>query len=213
MYTGLSFFQRLETQMLLPILRFNPQQAAQEFCQVLFDQGFEIIEITLTTPNALTLITHARAAGICIGAGTVLNLKDAEQALDAGAQFLVSPGLSPDLVRFTQEAKLPYFPGVYSASEVMTAVNLGISTLKLFPASPLGPEYLKHLSGPFPQVQWLPTGGIDFAEIPAYLKAGALAVGQGTRLVSQAALDSANWNVIEAELQTIQAQLQLWRQL
>lgn len=215
MSTSLSnshFIKRLHKQILLPILRFRPDQPAQEFCKCLFEQGFEIIEITLTTPKALELIQAAHEAGICIGAGTVLNGKDARRALDAGAEFLVSPGLSTELVELTQAAGVPYFPGVLSPTEVMTALNLGIDTLKFFPAGSFGPEYLKHLGGPFPQIKWLPTGGIAFAEIPAYLKAGALAIGQGTRLISAAALDSANWSQIETELTAIQSQLANWRQ-
>lgn len=207
-----SFIDRLQAQILLPILRFSPDQAAQAFCKCLFEQGFEIIEITLTTPNAFDLIRAARQANICIGAGTVLNSESAKRALDAGAEFLVSPGLSLDLIQLTQAAGIPYFPGVLSPTEVMTALNQNLDTLKLFPASSVGPAYLKHLNGPFPQVKWLPTGGIAFAEIPAYLEAGALAVGQGTRLVSIAALDAKDWKQIEAELSLIQTQLASWRQ-
>lgn len=203
-----AFLAALEQQRILPILRLEQASRCLKLAQTLFECGFKVLEITLDTPEAPRLIRQLNTMGAITGAGTLKHLEDADRALAAGAQFLVSPGLSLDIARRAQRAQTPYFPGVWTPTEVLLALSHGIQTLKLFPASVGGPEHLKHLRGPFPEVQWLPTGGIGLNEVPAYLQAGALAVGQGTRLVSAAALQAENWAQIAAELQDIQSYLQ-----
>jgi 2-dehydro-3-deoxyphosphogluconate aldolase/(4S)-4-hydroxy-2-oxoglutarate aldolase len=204
------FETALHRQFVLPILRLDDPQTCLHLARCLVKAGFEILEITLTTPEALKLIANLAQEGICIGAGTVLSKIEAERALASGAQFLVSPGLSLEIAQVANKAQLPYFPGVYTPSEVMTALNHGLTRLKLFPASTGGLDYLKHLQGPFPQVQWLPTGGLHFADLKAWQRAGVLAVGQGTRLISPAALARQDWASIEQELRSLQAEIQSW---
>lgn len=202
----------LQQQCLLPILRLDNPHICQRLAESLYQQGFKVLEITLTTPRALEIIQQLALAGAQVGAGTVLNVQEAEQALDHGAQFLISPGFSPEISQLAQAHQVAYFPGVFSATEVMLALDQGLTTLKLFPASSLGTGYLKHLKGPFPQVHWLPTGGIELADVPQWLAAGALAVGQGTRLVSAEHLKAGNWQAIDQELQQVQQQIQSWQQ-
>ena len=204
------FELRLKQQFVLPILRLEDPQTCLHLSRSLVQAGFEILEITLTTPNALSLITTLANEGICIGAGTVLNKIEAEKALASGAQFLVSPGLSLEIADLAEKAQLPYFPGVYTPSEIMTALNHGLTRLKLFPASSGGLDYLKHLQGPFPEVQWLPTGGLHFAELQAWKRDGVLAVGQGTRLISPEALARQDWESIQQELRSLRAEIQTW---
>lgn len=205
------FFTALHQQFLLPVLRMHDTQRCLNFCYILHQHGFEILEITLTTPDALTLIETLSKAGHTVGAGTVLTLQQAYQAVTAGAQFLVSPGLSLEIARFAQSAQIPYLPGVYTASEVLQALELGCTRLKFFPARPVGPEYLKHLAAPFPEVKWLPTGGILLDEIPAWLDLPLLAIGQGSQFVSATALQQQDWSHISAELVQIRQRLRHWQ--
>lgn len=204
------FETALHHQFVLPILRLDNPQTCLQLARCLVQTGFELLEITLTTPDALNLIASLAQEGICIGAGTVIHPREAEQALASGAQFLVSPGLSLEIAEQAQQAQVPYFPGVYTPTEVMLALNHGLTRLKLFPASTGGLDYLKHLQGPFPQVQWLPTGGLHFGELQAWKQAGVFAVGQGTRLVSSQALARQDWAAIQAELRAIRAEIQSW---
>lgn len=206
----LSFESALHAQFVLPILRLEDPNICLKLARCLVKAGFNILEITLTTPDALKLIGHLAQEGVCVGAGTVLNKIEAERALASGAQFLVSPGLGLEIAQMAQKFQLPYFPGVYTPSEVMTALSHGLTQLKLFPASSGGLDYLKHLQGPFPQVQWLPTGGLHFADLQAWQRAGVLAVGQGTRMVSPEALARQDWEAIEQELHALHAEVQTW---
>ena len=206
-----SLFSALKQQFLLPILRMSDPQLCLEFCRILSQEGLGILEITLTTPDALSLLHTLSTEGILIGAGTVLTRPQAEAALDAGAVFLVSPGLNPEIAALAHERSVAYLPGVYTASEVMQALALGLTRLKFFPAKPAGPEYLKHLSGPFPEVQWLPTGGLELSEIPLWLKLPLAGIGQGSRLVSAQALHRRDWERVRQELKAIQTQRNHWQ--
>lgn len=203
-----AFYEVLRTQFLLPILRLDDADACFKLAECLSQTGFPLLEITLTTPDALALIRRLNIAGVTCGAGTVLTAAQATAAIDAGSRFLVSPGLSAKIADIAAAAAVPYIGGVQTATEVMQALELGLSCLKLFPASSGGIEHLKALKGPFPQVSWLPTGGIEFAELPAWRAAGALAVGQGTRLVSASALARGDWDAIRAELTQIKQHLE-----
>ena len=207
----LDLIKALEQQVILPIIRLAEKQRCLTLCELIHQSGFECIEITLTSPHALELISRLAEQGVTVGAGTVLTLADAKAAVQAGAQYLISPGLNAEIVGFALKNSLPYIPGVFTPSEVMQALALGLTHLKLFPAEPLGTAHLKHFSGPFPQVKWFPTGGITFERIPDYLAAGAFAVGQGTRLVSAQALADEDWGTIQGELASIHAQTQLWK--
>lgn len=198
--------------MLLPIIRLEDPDLCRRFGQVLYAAGFDILEITLTTPRALHIIEEYVAAGICTGAGTVITAHDAHQAIAHGAQFLISPGLSLKVAAIASEAKVPYIPGVYTPTEITRALSHGLTHLKFFPAMPGGPEYLGHLQGPFPQVKWIPTGGIAFEAIPDYLHRGVLAVGQGTRLVNRHDLMSGNWPAVKQQLKQALAQVKSWKQ-
>lgn len=204
-------FSRLAHQCILPILRFDASVDGFRFCEALLAHDFKIIEITLSSDRGLELIQQLTQGGHCVGAGTIHTPAQAEQALSHGAQFLVSPGLNLDIVRLAQAAQVVYFPGVFTPTEALAAYNAGLRSLKLFPASAVGAGYLKHFEGPFPGLQWLPTGGIAFGDVEAYLAAGALVVGQGNRLVSAAHLQAGNWDAIAEELCHLQGLIQQWQ--
>lgn len=195
--------QGLQQQILLPILRMQSADLCLDLAGSLIKNGFALFEITLDTPEACRLIQTLSSQGARVGAGTVLTAADAQRALAHGAHFLVSPGLSLDVAKVASEAGVPYVPGVLTPTEITQALNLGLHLLKLFPAVPGGPTYLKQLSGPFKQVSWLVTGGIELADIPAWRQAGAFAVGQGSRLVSAQDLAAGDWQAIGNALQEI----------
>lgn len=184
----------IEQQKLLPILRHTDQQVLLDIGRALQAGGCQVLEITLMSEHAYAAIAQLRSEGLRLGAGTVLNREQAMKAHDAGAEFLVSPGICEDLLG---NPPLPYLPGVATPSEVMRAYEAGFHTLKLFPANTLGGiAYLKALSGPFPNLRWLVTGGIEPQELHDYLQAGAMAVGLGGHLFPAHEVGAGNWKAI-----------------
>lgn len=149
--------------------------------------GARSLEVTWTVPDAAAALSRLRAesAADCVGMGTVTSPRHAEAALDAGADFLATPGFEAATVGSAVDAGAAILPGVMTPGEVMQALALGVTTLKLFPGT-LGPDYLRALTGPFPQVRWVPSGGVTLANVQEWMQAGAYAVGVGgavTRLV------------------------------
>ncbi|MFJ2190510.1 bifunctional 4-hydroxy-2-oxoglutarate aldolase/2-dehydro-3-deoxy-phosphogluconate aldolase [Kitasatospora sp. NPDC087861] len=172
----------------LAIVRGTNRDAALRTVLVLAEEGITAAEVSLTTPDALWVIEQARrelGPHATLGAGTVLTGEDAARAADAGASFLVTPGLGDYLRRTTSE--LPLLIGALTPSEVIAAKEHGALAVKLFPASLGDPGYLKALRDPFPGVPFIPVGGVDAALALTYLAAGAVAVGVGSPLVGDAA--------------------------
>lgn len=153
--------------------------------------GVEVIEFTLNTPDALPLITAAREKlgdRVLVGAGTVLNAAGTVQALQAGAQFIVMPGLDRGAVEAAQEGGVPVIPGGFTPTEVMTAWNWGADLVKLFPASVGGPGYFKSILSPLSDIRLVATGGVSAENAGAFVKAGAVVVGVGGSLVDRNAI-------------------------
>lgn len=134
-----------------------------------------------------------------IGAGTVLDTKALEQALSAGASFIVTPTANPDVIRECVRRNIPIFPGAFTPTEIVTAWELGASMIKIFPAETHGPKYIKALKGPFPNIQMMPTGGVDLKTLPEFVKAGADGFGVGSPLFDRARVEAADWNWVEAQ--------------
>lgn len=156
-----------------------------ETCDALVGAGVGAVEITLDSPGALATIEQlaGRFEGRAhVGAGTVLDAEAVRKAVQAGASFIVAPGLDEATVRAAQQSDTPVLPGVFTATEALTARRLGCRAVKLFPAGPVGPGYVKALRGPIADVAIVPTGGIGLADVRAYLDAGAYAVGLGSAL-------------------------------
>jgi 2-dehydro-3-deoxyphosphogluconate aldolase/(4S)-4-hydroxy-2-oxoglutarate aldolase len=154
------------------------------------------IEVTFTVPNAEKIIaklSQELGESVYLGAGTVTTIEQAQLAIDAGAEFLVSPGFDPEVVAYAMAQGQPFFPGVMTPSEILAARKLGVQVYKIFPAGRMGAGYLKDLRGPFPWIEMLPTGGIDVSNAADYIKAGACALGVGGKLVDKAAIKAGNW--------------------
>lgn len=172
----------------LAILRASRADHLQAAANTLLDAGFGIMEFPLTTPGALaTIETVSRQLGTSalIGAGTVLTGEQARSAIDAGAQFLVTPAVCLDVLQVATAAGLPVISGCFSPTDVLTAQQAGTAAVKLFPAVTLGPEYARQLLGPFPDLEFVPTGGVDLAAAKPWLDCGAIALGLGAPLVGE----------------------------
>jgi 2-dehydro-3-deoxyphosphogluconate aldolase / (4S)-4-hydroxy-2-oxoglutarate aldolase len=152
--------------------------------------GLTCVEITLRTPAALeSLRILTQRTDLCVGAGTVVRAHQVDEVLAAGAQFIVSPGISAEVVLASQEADVPVFPGVATATEIQMSLDLGVRDLKFFPAETLGGvRALAALSAPFPEVRFLPTGGIGPATLPDYLQHPAVLAVGGSWIATRASL-------------------------
>ena len=177
--------KRVEDLGLLAVVRGESRAAALEVVGALIEGGVLGIEITFTTPEAPKVIRdldEEYSDRILLGAGTVTTHEQVEQSAEAGAVFLVSPGSDPDLLPAMLGTGLLVLPGTLTPSEIMLARSLGASAVKLFPGSSGGPSYLKTLLGPFPNVPFVPTGGVSLENIVDWFAAGAFAVGAGGAL-------------------------------
>jgi 2-dehydro-3-deoxyphosphogluconate aldolase/(4S)-4-hydroxy-2-oxoglutarate aldolase len=185
---------------LLAIVRGSDPDAALNTVLTLAEEGVELIEVSLTGRDALTVVRRARQAlgpERALGAGTVLTADDARAARDAGADFAVTPALGEG-VSAARESGMPVLAGVMTPTEIVTARTLGATALKIFPAAQAGgPAYLKALRGPFPRELFVPVGGVDESAARAHLAAGATAVGVGSPLVGDAA-DGGSLNDLRA---------------
>jgi 2-dehydro-3-deoxyphosphogluconate aldolase/(4S)-4-hydroxy-2-oxoglutarate aldolase len=180
--------QRLRDARLVAIIRLDDPGAAEAAAHALVEGGIEILELSLSAPGALGALRRVADAGLplLLGAGTVLDVADAEAAVDAGAQWLVSPGLDVDTVAWSREHDLLHLPGALTPTEVTEALHAGAGPIKLFPAAVFGPSYITHLRGPFPGLELVPTGGVSADNMTAYLDAGAPAVAFASSLVNAA---------------------------
>jgi 2-dehydro-3-deoxyphosphogluconate aldolase / (4S)-4-hydroxy-2-oxoglutarate aldolase len=187
---AIDLYELLEQQRLLAIVRGKDAAAALATVLALAEEGVGLIEVSMTTPDAMGVLSRARqslGADFPLGAGTVVTDVDARQAHEAGASFAVTPASGVG-VTAAQHLGLPVVAGALTPSEVAAVVADGATAVKLFPAHVLGgPSYLRMLREPFPEVPFVPVGGVDATTAVEYLAAGALAVGAGSQLVGDAA--------------------------
>jgi 2-dehydro-3-deoxyphosphogluconate aldolase/(4S)-4-hydroxy-2-oxoglutarate aldolase len=185
----MEFVRLLQSHRVLGIVRGTSGAGVIRAAIALAEEGIGVLEISLTTPGATDAISRVRrelGATAWIGAGTVMTAGDVQRVIDAGANFIVTPGLTP-AVSSAKSRHLPVVGGCFTPSEIVAAVELGVEAVKLFPISLGGVGYLRALRDPFPSVPFVPVGGIDAFAARAYLEAGAVAVGVGSPLVGDAA--------------------------
>ncbi|HCZ05811.1 MAG: 2-dehydro-3-deoxyphosphogluconate aldolase / (4S)-4-hydroxy-2-oxoglutarate aldolase [Thermotogota bacterium] len=175
----------MKKEKIVAVLRGKSYEEAVEKVEALYRGGIKIIEITFTVPEADKVIESLsnKWEDVLIGAGTVLDVGMCRKAIGSGARFVVSPHVDEEISRECEEEGVPYFPGVMTPTEVVKALKMGRKMLKLFPGSALGPSYVKALKGPFPDVEFMPTGGVSLENVCEWLKAGCFAVGVGSQLV------------------------------
>ena len=179
--------ERIREERLIVVLRrIEPQSALLELVDELADAGASIFEVTFDAPSAaddLIAVRDRMAGGGLVGAGTVLTVESLTAAIAAGADFGVSPLHNFALVEAAVEAGLPFVPGAFTPTEMRSAWSAGATFVKLFPASAVGPQFVRELRGPLPEIELIATGGVDKGSAAAYLAAGAVAVGIGGVLV------------------------------
>ncbi|PAD36066.1 MULTISPECIES: bifunctional 4-hydroxy-2-oxoglutarate aldolase/2-dehydro-3-deoxy-phosphogluconate aldolase [Terribacillus] len=172
---------------LIAIIRGSEPEDALQIARALYAGGVRAIEITLNSPNALVSIEKvSKELGdkIVVGAGTVLDPESARSALIAGAQFILSPSLNADTIKMTKRYGAISIPGAFTPTEILSAYEEGGDIIKVFPATSLGPDFVKDIHGPLPHIPLLPTGGVDLSNIAEYIQKGAAGVGLGSSLVN-----------------------------
>jgi len=178
---------------LMAILRGMGVERSVRLSETAWDLGIDSVEVPLQTDEderALrAVVAEAGARGKIVGAGTIITPGQVALAAEAGAAYLVSPGLDPVVVRAAQDAGIPILPGVATPSEVQLAVSLGLTWLKAFPATWLGSGWFKHIRGPFPQVRFVATGGLDASNVEEYLAAGVRVTAVGSALEDASQLE------------------------
>jgi 2-dehydro-3-deoxyphosphogluconate aldolase/(4S)-4-hydroxy-2-oxoglutarate aldolase len=186
---------------IVPVVRAAAVDEATRAVEAICAGGIPIVEITMTVPDAITVIRQvARQYGkdVLLGAGTVTTAHQAEQCIAAGAEFIVSPGLSFPVLSAAQACGKLAIPGALTPTELMNAQQNGAKLIKIFPCGNVGgPKYLKSLRGPFPDVALIPTGGVNVSNAAEFIRAGAFALGVGAELVNAAALREGNLAKIE----------------
>ena len=199
----------LATERLIAIIRAKQAVDVERIAEILLSGRVRFIEVTLTTPGAVDAIASLqpfRSDGMRIGAGTVLTGADARVAIQAGVDFLVSPTVEPDVVAAGLEARCAAFIGALTPTEVLAAWRAGADVVKIFPGRVATPGYFADLAGPLPGIPLMPTGNVDLETAPAYLRAGAIAVGVGKALINPE-------HLAERRFDAIRSDVARWRQL
>ncbi len=185
----------------------NPEQV-RSVVNALAEGGVRALELTMTVPRAVDLIRElapTMPAGFLLGAGTVTDVATARAVIDAGASFVVGPVLRPDVITACHERDVAAIPGCLSPTEIFTAHELGADIIKVFPATALGPQFVRDVRGPMPQVKLMPTGGVTAENAGEWIRAGAVAVGLGSAVVDSSALESGRFDVITANARRVVA--------
>ena len=170
----------------IPAIRVSSGDDAHFAAEAVTNGGIPIVEITLTVPGAVELISHlCRSNGkVLVGAGTVLDIDTARKAIDAGARFITAPGLNPAIIEFVAKENIAVLPGALTPTEVIAAWNMGGDFVKVFPCAPVGGDkYIKSLSTALPQIALIAAGGVNQQTAASYILAGATAIGVGTELI------------------------------
>jgi 2-dehydro-3-deoxyphosphogluconate aldolase/(4S)-4-hydroxy-2-oxoglutarate aldolase len=184
----------------IPVIRAKSSRLGRHAVEAVCAGGISVVEITMTVPGALDLIAElSKSVGkdVLVGAGTVLDSQTAQQCLDVGARFLVSPGFDIDSLRLANRMGTLIMAGALTPTEVMAAWKAGSDLVKIFPCGMVGgAKYIKALKAPLPDIAMVPTGGVNLTTAAEFIEAGAAALGVGGELVSSAALESGNLNEI-----------------
>ena len=177
---------------LVPVVRASSAEEALAAVEAIREGGISILEITLTVPGAVKVIAElTRRVGdsVLVGAGTVLDTDSAKECVESGARFIVSPALDIPTIDACKRMNVPVFPGALTPTEVVTAWKAGADAVKIFPANALGgATYLKSLKAPLPQIELMPTGGVNLKTVAEFIAAGAFALGVGADLVDIGAI-------------------------
>jgi 2-dehydro-3-deoxyphosphogluconate aldolase/(4S)-4-hydroxy-2-oxoglutarate aldolase len=199
---------------IVAIIRMKEPDKVRAVVDAIAAGGVTSLEVTMTVPNAVQLIAElapAMPSGFLLGAGTVLDAATAARVIDAGAQFVVSPVFRRQVIAACHEREVPAMPGCFTPTEILEAWDLGADIVKVFPATALGPAFLKDLRGPLPHVKLMPTGGVTIDNAGEWIKGGAAAVGIGTALLDARAIAAGDYPALTANARRLVANVRAAR--
>ncbi len=198
---------KIKIQKVVALIRAESPDGLLDCAKALADGGLTSIELTMTTPGAIRMLEKATAEfpDFIFGLGTVLDAETARIGILAGAKFIVTPALRPEVITLCRRYSIPVFCGALTPTEILTAWEAGSDAVKIFPAEFFGPAYIKSIKAPFPHIDLLPTGGVNEVNVGDFLKAGATATAAGSSLVDSKALKEKNWPAITAKAKAFAA--------
>jgi len=193
---------------IVAVIRLKDPARVRGVVDALAAGGVRALEVTMTVPRAVDLIRELAPTmpdGFLLGAGTVTDAATARAVIDAGAAFIVGPVFRPDVIAACHDRDVPAIPGCFSPTEILAAHEAGADLVKVFPATALGPAFIRDVRAPLPQVKLVPTGGVTIENAGEWIRAGAAAVGVGSALLDNKAIDSGRFEVITANAQRVVA--------
>jgi 2-dehydro-3-deoxyphosphogluconate aldolase/(4S)-4-hydroxy-2-oxoglutarate aldolase len=200
--------QQVEASGVVAVIRLRDPAKLRAVVDALADGGVRVLEVTMTVPGATNLIRELAPSlpeGFLLGAGTVTDAATARAVIDAGASFVVGPVFRRDVIAVCHERDVPAIPGCFSPTEILDAHEAGADIVKVFPATMLGPQFVKDVRAPLPQLKLMPTGGVTIDNAGDWIRAGAVAVGVGSALVDARAIESAQFGTITANARRVVA--------
>lgn len=200
-----SILSSIKEEKIIAIMRSDYPEALDQVVSSLQEGGIRIIEVTLNTPNALKKIEdlNNKFPDMIIGAGTVLDSETAREAILSGASFLLSPSLHLEVIQMANRYQIPVIPGVFTPTEIVTAVEWGAKVVKVFPVGTLGPGYIKELKGPLSHIEMIPVGGVTAENAHQFLAAGSFALGMGSFLVNDQFIENKDFSKIKQRAQQL----------
>ena len=197
--TKLEQIQRIESCGVVAIIRANSSSELIEVAAAIKEGGVDLIEVTMTTPNALSVVSDVAARygdEVLVGIGSVLDPETARAAMLAGAEFVVSPVTKPDVIEICNRYSKVVMPGAFTPTEILRAWEAGADYVKVFPSSGVGPGYIKDVKAPLPHIPLVPTGGINVSNAGEFIKAGAAALGVGGALVNSKVIAEGQFDLL-----------------
>lgn len=198
---------KIRSEKVIALIRADSPDGLLDCAKALAEGGLTSIELTMTTPGAIRMLEKATAQlpDFLFGLGTVLDAETARAGILAGASFIVTPALRPEVITLCRRYSIPVFAGAFTPTEVVNAWEAGADAAKVFPAEFFGPAYIKSLKAPLPHVDLLPTGGVNAENVGEFLRAGAFATAAGSSLVDAKSLKEGNWSAITARARAFAA--------
>jgi len=202
-------WERFKKVPIIGILRGLDPDVTQKIAKTCLDAGFFTLEVTMNTSGAETIISKLRNEfpEMNIGAGTVCTMEDLEAALNAGSQFIVTPIIDEGIIKRAVALDIPIFPGAFTPTEIHRAWSLGATAVKVFPATQLGPKYIKDVLAPLNEIKLIPTGGVSKETIKSFFEAGAFGVGMGSSLLDNDLIKHSDYEVLKSHLLAIREEV------
>ena len=209
--TKLEQMQRIEACGIVAIIRANSSNELIDAAAAIHAGGVSVIEVTMTTPNALQVISDVSSAygdSVLVGAGSVLDAETARAVMLVGAEFIVSPVTKADVIEICNRYSKVVIPGAFTPTEILTAWEAGADYVKVFPSSGVGASYIKDVKAPLPHIPLIPTGGINAENAAEFISAGATALGVGSSLVNNQLIEAGRFGLLTERAKELSAEVQ-----